>query len=92
MAEKTPVYRNIHISNLTATCQKAAGIIIGLPESQISNVTLENVQISAATTGLKVQNAKGIQFKNVQITAKQGPPVIMENAEVSGLGGAKDKK
>jgi polygalacturonase len=85
----TPIYRNIHIKNLTATSQKSAGIIIGLPESVISDVTLENVQITAATTGLKIQNAKGIQFKNVQITAKEGAPVIMDNAEVTGLVTAK---
>jgi len=85
VAAGTPIYRNIHISNLTATCQRAAGIIIGLPESLISDVTLENVQITSATTGLKIQNAKGIQFKNVQITAQQGPPVIMDNAEVTGI-------
>ena len=85
VAAGTPIYRNIHIRNLTATCQKAAGIIIGLPESVISDVTLENVQITSATTGLKIQNAKGIQFKNVQITAQQGPPVIMDNAEVTGM-------
>jgi polygalacturonase len=85
----TPIYRNIHISNLTATCQRAAGIIIGLPESVISDVTLENVQITSATTGLKIQNAKGIQFKNVQITARQGPPVLMDNAEVTGMAAAK---
>jgi polygalacturonase len=89
VATGTPIYRNIHISNLTATCQKSAGIIIGLPESLISDVTLENVHISSATTGLKIQNAKGIQFKNVQITAQQGPPVIMDNAEVTGVAAAK---
>jgi polygalacturonase len=85
----TPIFRNIHISNLTATCQKSVGVIIGLPESLISDVTLENVHIDAATTGLRIQNAKGIQFKNVQITAKDGPPVIMDNAEVTGLTAAK---
>jgi polygalacturonase len=85
----TPIYRNIHISNLTATCHRGAGIIIGLPESLISDVTLENVQITSTTTGLKIQNAKGIQFKNVQITARQGPPVIMDNAEVTGMTPAK---
>ena len=89
IAAGTPIYRNIHISNLTATCQRAAGIIIGLPESLISDVTLENVQITSATTGLKIQNAKGIQFKNVQITAQQGAPVITDNAEVTGLAAAK---
>src|SRR6266404_354728 len=89
VAAGTPIYRNIHINNLTATCQKAAGIIIVLPESLISDVTLENVRITSATTGLKIQNAKGIQFKNVQIIAQQGPPVIMDNAEVAGMAATK---
>ena len=45
--ENLPVFRNICIRNLTATCPKSAGIITGLPESVISNVVFENVQISA---------------------------------------------
>jgi polygalacturonase len=86
--ENTPVFRNIHISNLTATCQKAAGVISGLPESTISNVVLENVRISSPT-GLSIKNAKGVQFINVQVTTKEGPPFILENAQVKGLADTK---
>ena len=85
VTDKTPIYRNIRISNLKATCQKAAGLIMGLPESQISDVVMENVQISAATSGLKIKNATGIQLKNVQVTNKEGPPFVIENAQVEGL-------
>jgi len=81
---KTPVFRDIYLSNLTATCQKGAGVITGLPESEISNVVLENVRISAAT-GLVIKNAKGIQFKDVQVTTREGPPFILDNAQVEGL-------
>lgn len=81
---KIPVYRNIHIKNLTATCRRSAGTINGLPDSLISDVVLENVQITAATTGLQVRNATGIQLKNVQITAGSGPPLVEENAQVEG--------
>lgn len=81
----TPIYRNIRISNLTATCQKSAGLILGLPESQISNVILENVSITATTTGLSIKNAKRILFGNVSVTNKTGPPFLVENAEVIGL-------
>ena len=77
----TPVFRNIYISNLTATCQKSAGVITGLPESGISNVVLENVRISSVT-GMTIKNAGSVQFKNVQITTRQGPPLITENARV----------
>jgi len=84
VAEGIPIYRNIRISNLTATCERTAGIIIGLPESLISDVVLENVHISASS-GLTIRNAKGIKLKNVQIETKKGPPFILENAEVEGL-------
>ena len=50
---ETPSFRNIRIRNLTATSTRAAGVIIGLPESLVSNVVLENVQITSATTGLE---------------------------------------
>ena len=80
----TPVFRNIRISNVTATCPKSAGIIVGLPESLVSNVVLENVKISAAT-GLSIRNAKGIQLKNVQVTAQRGESFLVQDAQVEGL-------
>jgi polygalacturonase len=81
VAEGTPVYRDIYIKNLTATCERGAGIIMGLPDSVISNVVFENVTISAAT-GMKIVNAKAIQFKNSQVIAEEGEPFITKNAEV----------
>lgn len=81
---KIPVLRNIRIVNVTASCPKSAGMIIGLPESCISNVVLENVHVSAAQ-GFEIRNAKGIQFKNSSVTVKQGPVVATENADVTGL-------
>ena len=82
---ETPGFRNITIRNLTATSTTAAGVIVGLPESLVSNVVLENVKISAAATGLSIRNAKGVQMKNVEVTAKEGPPFIVEDAKVTGL-------
>jgi polygalacturonase len=80
----TPIYRNIHINNLRAMSPKAAGIIIGLPESPITDVVFEDVRIWA-TTGLTVKNAKGIQFKDAQVLPTKGPPLITENAQIQGL-------
>jgi polygalacturonase len=90
--DRVPVYRNIHIDNLTATCKKSAGTISGLPDSLVSDVVLENVSITAATTGLKIRNAKGIQFKNVQIKPAVGPPLVLDNAAVEGLENGKDTR
>ena len=84
VSEKIPTYRNIRISNLTATCPKGAGVIAGLPESCITNVIFENVNISAAKS-FEIRNAKGIQFKNSSVTVATGEPFKLENAEVVGL-------
>lgn len=83
---KIPVYRDIRIKNLTATCPKAAGLVWGLPESCISNVVLENVKITAAKS-FDVRNAKDIRLKNVSVTVAEGKPFTLQNAEVSGMDG-----
>jgi hypothetical protein len=90
-ASNTPVYRDIHIRNLEATCTAAAGIINGLPECMISNVVLENVHISAAKS-FEVRNARGVQLKNVLVAAKAGPPFTTEDVQIEGLEPAPEKK
>jgi polygalacturonase len=84
VTKTTPIFRNIRISNLTATCTQDAGLIVGLPESVVSNVVLEDVQLSSET-GLTIANAKGIQLKNVTVSVQKGPPFTTENAQVEGL-------
>jgi polygalacturonase len=81
---KIPVFRNLRVANLKATCEKSAGVILGLPESCISNVVFENVIVSAKT-GLTIHNAKDIQFKNSSVTVEKGPAFSAENAQVEGL-------
>ncbi len=84
VGKTTPVYSNIYVSNLRAVCPGAAGQIVGLPESPVTDIILENVHISAAT-GFTVKNAKGIHFRNVQISPAKGPPLMTENAQVQGF-------
>jgi hypothetical protein len=90
MTDTTPVVRNIHISNVTATSTRDAGLIVGLPESVVTNIVLENVRITAET-GLTIANAKGIKLHNVEISAKQGAPFTTENAQVEGLASTTEK-
>jgi polygalacturonase len=81
---ETPIYRNIQITNLKATSPRSAGFIVGLPESLISDVVLEDVQISAPV-GLTVRNARGVKINNVKIEEKEGRPFILDNAVVKEL-------
>jgi hypothetical protein len=91
LTSNMPVFCNIHISNLKATCHQAAGIITGLPECMISNMVFENVQISAAKS-FEIRNARGIQLRNVAVSVKEGPPFMTDNAQVEGLERANEKQ
>ena len=75
----TPVFRDIQISNLVSVSQRSAGLIVGLPESCVSDVVLENVTL-ASETGLLIRNAKAIRLKNVKVTVQEGGPFTLENA------------
>ena len=79
-----PVFRDVHIRNVKATAQRGAGLILGLPDSMISNVILEDVEITSST-GMTIKNAKGVQLKNVKVTVQSGQQYLVENAEVEGL-------
>ena len=80
----TPRLRNVQIRNLTATCARDAGMIVGLPESLVTEVRLENIRIEAVT-GLTIQNAAKVAVKDVQISLKRGEPFLLKNAQVEGL-------
>ena len=69
----TPKYRNITLSNITGTAQsgRMAGLIWGLPESLVSNITLVKVQLSSSKT-LGVYYAQAISFADSQITVPAG--------------------
>jgi hypothetical protein len=63
---------------------------VGRPESLVSKVVLDNIQIPAPI-GLTLRNANGLRLKNVKIVAEEGNPFLVENAQVEGLEAAKNK-
>jgi polygalacturonase len=80
----TPIWKDIYITNVTITGAKAAGLIVGLPESHISNVVFTNVTIDAKKP-LKIANADGIKFVNSQVTVSSGNALDAQNATVEGI-------
>ncbi|MGD1089310.1 MAG: glycosyl hydrolase family 28 protein, partial [Verrucomicrobiota bacterium] len=72
-----PIWRNIIISNLTATVGSSgmAGIIWGRMEVPVTNITLNDVNISAPNT-FDVYNAYGVQIVNSQFTVPSGDPTL----------------
>ncbi|MGA2241784.1 MAG: glycosyl hydrolase family 28 protein [Verrucomicrobiota bacterium] len=68
----TPIWRNILISNLTATAttgNNISGIIWGRPEMLVSNLTLCNVTIAAPTKTFDIYNAQDIRIIDSPLTA-----------------------
>ena len=80
----TPAVRNFRVINVSVNGAKTAGEIIGLPEMPITNVLLDNVDISAKT-GMTVQDANGVELRNVKVKAEMGDPLTIRHAEVKRL-------
>jgi|HubBroStandDraft_1064217.scaffolds.fasta_scaffold88477_2 polygalacturonase len=86
----TPNIHDITVSGapgLRATGATGASLIVGLPESCIRNVILENVSIATSGAGMQLRNMTG-KFTNVTSTPAAGGPafVVQENVAVATAG------
>lgn len=72
VTEKTPIFRNIHISNVTATNVNTAGRVIGIPEMPIKNLSFSNINIEAEQ-GFSVDTATDVEFHDVKVNTTIGP-------------------
>ena len=77
VTSKTPIYRDIVISNVVATAQagRMAGLIWGLPEMSISNLTLQNVRLTGGKT-FGIYDAQGIQLIDSPVTVPPGASAV----------------
>jgi polygalacturonase len=78
VSERTPHVRNVHISGITGTA-RGAGVVLGLDEARIDDVTLTDIDI-AAESGLMIRNADHVTLRSVRIRTDGGPAVTAENA------------
>ena len=81
----TPTYSNISFYNISATAAKGkrAGLIWGLPEAEISNILLENVNIDADNP-FGIFFAKDVKLVNCKITTSWGKnKLALTNAKVA---------
>jgi polygalacturonase len=86
VSERTPAFRNIHFSNITAQTNVAV-FINGLQEMPVENITFHDIQFEAKK-GIFIKEAKNIEFHDVLVTTKEGPALTTENVqglEVDGM-------
>jgi polygalacturonase len=81
VSERTPKFRNIHLSNITAQTKDAI-FINGLEEMPVEDITFNDIQFEAQR-GATIKEAKNIEFHNVSINTTEGAALVAEN--VSGL-------
>jgi hypothetical protein len=80
-----PIWRNIVISNLTATVSSSggAGVVWGRIESPVSNIFLSHLNITAPRT-FDLYNVDGFQCADSQFTITSGAPTFtLLNADVT---------
>jgi polygalacturonase len=90
VSERTPQFRNIHFSNITAQTNEAI-YINGLEEMPVENITFNDIQFEAKT-GAVMKQAKDIEFHNVTINTEMGSALVAENIGGLIIDGVKTKK
>jgi polygalacturonase len=70
LSERTPIFRNINISNMTGTNVNIPIKIRGLEESPITDISLTNINLQAKENCL-FQDCKRIRMNNVFINGKE---------------------
>ena len=79
VSERTPSFRNIHVSGVTGDAAQA-GLLLGLPEAPLNDVSLTDINLSAKR-GLLIQDAKDIALRAVRVSAAEGPAIRAERVE-----------
>ena len=77
VSSRTPQFRNIHFSDITAQTNEAV-FINGLEEMPVDNISFNNIQFEAET-GMVIRNAANIELHNVRINTNQKSSLIAEN-------------
>jgi polygalacturonase len=73
VVSRTPIYRDIVFSNITATVQsgRRAGLIWGLPEMAVTNVLLQRVKITADKP-FGIYDAQNVRLVDSEIITPEG--------------------
>ncbi len=70
-SERTPVFRNIHVSGVTVVNTKVPINIVGLPEAPISDIVLRDIHITNAKEPCFFEDCKNIKMDNVFVDGKE---------------------
>ena len=84
VTDRTPVFRNIAISNVTVSGAPVVADIQGLPEMPIAGLRLTGV-IGSGKRGLQAFNTTGLELHGVKIDAAEGPAFLIRDSAETDL-------
>lgn len=76
---KAPIFRNIHIQNVTCGHSWWAARFSGLPEEAIENVTLDNVSLTA-DEGITCAHTCNLKLNRVAVVAAKSPAIVVKES------------
>lgn len=76
---ETPQFRNISMKNITCRGADQAVYLQGLPELNLENVTMENIDMTA-DNGLACIDTKGLTIKNIRLVVRNRPVLFFLNS------------
>lgn len=79
VSERTPKFRNIRLSNITAYTRDAI-FINGLEEMPVQEFSVQDAYFEAES-GIVIRKAKDIELKNVRIATRRGAAVDVSETE-----------
>jgi polygalacturonase len=80
VSDRTPRFRNIHFSNITAQTNRAIHIT-GIEEMPVEDITFNDIQFEAKT-GIEIREARNIGFHHVRVATDSGPALLAENVDI----------
>ena len=80
VSERTPVFRNIAISNMTINHSPMIIDIEGLPEMPVNGLQISNI-IASGKVGMRAYNTEALELHNVQVNPEVGPAFLIRDSK-----------
>jgi polygalacturonase len=79
VTEETPRFKNISMKNITCKGALQAAFLEGLPEMNLENITLENIDIEAEN-GFECRDVNGLSIKGLRLNTQRSPAIQLINS------------
>lgn len=91
VSARTPVFRDIAVSNMTVHGARVAIDVEGLPEMPIAALRITDM-VAQAKSGVKAYNTDGLELHGVEIDAESGPAFLIRDSKRLELDGVSTRK